>query len=49
MMRCPSFFVSAVVLSAASTLAACNDRSDDGPVVVSAIGGAPALIDPARG
>ena len=37
------------LLLAASTLAACNDRSDDGPVVVGAIGGAPELIDPARG
>ena len=30
-------------------LAACTPRSDSGPVVVSAIGGAPQLTDPARG
>lgn len=30
-------------------LAACSPRADDGPVIVSAIGGAPALVDPDGG
>ncbi len=30
-------------------LAACNQRPDSGPVIVSAIGTPPALVDPARG
>ncbi|TPG55271.1 ABC transporter substrate-binding protein [Sphingomonas glacialis] len=35
-------------LAALLVLAACSPRADTGPVVVSAIGGAPALADPAR-
>jgi len=35
-------------LAGLALLGGCNRRPDQGPVVVSAIGGAPELIDPAR-
>lgn len=37
------------VLLPLALLSACSPRADDGPVIVSAIGGAPVLADPARG
>ncbi len=40
--------VRALCLLLPALLVACSERTDDGPVVVSAIGGAPALVDPAR-
>ena len=49
MMRRRTIFHTALMLSAAAMLAACTPRADTGPIVVSAIGGAPALADPARG
>ncbi len=39
----------AAAIVAGAVLAACTPRADSGPVVVSAIGGAPRLADPARG
>lgn len=39
----------ALLLAACTALAACTPRADDGPIVVSAIGGSPELADPARG
>ena len=45
----PRFSFLAAALSALSLLGACNGRADDGPVIVSAIGGAPTLADPAHG
>ncbi len=36
------------LIAAALTLVGCERRADTGPVVVSAIGGAPSLADPAR-
>ena len=39
----------ALLLAACTALAACTPRADDGPIVVSAIGGTPELADPARG
>jgi peptide/nickel transport system substrate-binding protein len=39
----------AALFAALFALAACQGRSDVGPVVVSAIGGAPALADPSQG
>ena len=41
-------FAGLTIFVALALLAGCNRRSDQGPVVVSAIGGAPQLIDPAR-
>ncbi|MFA6124951.1 ABC transporter substrate-binding protein [Sphingomonas sp.] len=38
-----------IEVAALTLLAGCGPRADDGPVTVSAIGGAPALVDPARG
>lgn len=50
MMRCRSIFLSALIGPAlALALAACTPRAETGPIVVSAIGGSPALTDPARG
>ena len=38
-----------LAIAALVALGACNGRADDGPVIVSAIGAAPELADPARG
>lgn len=38
-----------LALSALATLSGCNARPDEGAVTVSAIGGPPGLVDPARG
>ncbi|GHH08488.1 hypothetical protein GCM10008023_03980 [Sphingomonas glacialis] len=51
MMPAPSRFVptsKTLGLATLLALAACTPRADTGPVVVSAIGGAPTLADPAR-
>ena len=44
-----SLAVSALLLFASAALTACTGRTDDGPIVVSAIGDEPMLADPARG
>ena len=44
----PAVRTIALVAVAALSLAGCNRRADTGPVVVSAIGGAPVLVDAAR-
>ena len=49
MTRFRSILLSALMVSATTALAACTARPDDGPIVVSAIGDAPTLADPARG
>ncbi|WP_404369176.1 ABC transporter substrate-binding protein [Sphingomonas sp. MMS24-J45] len=49
MIRRRPILLSALILAAASALAACTPRSETGPIVVSAIGDAPKLADPARG
>lgn len=38
-----------LALGCVALLAGCTQRSDDGPVVVSAIGGVPTLLDPSQG
>lgn len=45
----PNLLRCAPVLAGVVLLAGCNARSDDGPVVVSAIGGALELTDPSHG
>ena len=45
----PRHPVSLLLLGIATVLAACAPKPDSGPVVVSAIGAAPALADPAKG
>ncbi|OYY67672.1 ABC transporter substrate-binding protein [Sphingomonas sp. 28-63-12] len=46
--RLPARLLNGVLIGASLLLAGCNQRSDVGPVVVSAIGPVPAIVDPAR-
>ncbi|WP_354291413.1 ABC transporter substrate-binding protein [Sphingomonas sp. PvP055] len=45
----PRTVVSSLLVCAATLLAACSEKPDSGPIVASAIGAAPALVDPAKG